>query len=261
MTLLSTITLILYAVASLIFVAYLFKRDDRVRKAGRYLTALTLVVHFATIGSYCVRGLHPLLGIGGILNLIAFFIALGYLLFGLRWRVGFAGAIALPLTMALVASGQITPRVAAAAGGAAMLGRLHLVLVAMGVTALFMAAVVAVAYLRQDRALRSSQLAILDQQGPALTTLDTVGLRLILVGAPLFLLAVITGVLWSLRLDGAVLRVEHLLSGVILVIFAVLIVARLTVGWRGRKAALLTLSGFGVTALVLAIYMVRRLLP
>ncbi|MBW2736008.1 MAG: cytochrome c biogenesis protein CcsA [Deltaproteobacteria bacterium] len=260
MPILSTITLILYALASVIFVIYLFKRDDRVRKGGRILTALTLVVHFGTIGSYCVRGLHPLLGIGGILNLIAFFIALGYLTLGLRWRVGFAGAIALPLTLALVVSGQIAPRVAAAGGASAMLGKLHLVLVAMGVTALFFAAVVAVAYLRQDRALRSSQLASLDQRGPALTTLDAIGLRLIVVGAPLFLLAVVTGVLWSLRLDGAVWRVEHLLSGVILVIFAVLIVARLTVGWRGRKAALLTLSGFSLTALVLAIYVARRLL-
>lgn len=260
MTMLSTITVILYGLAGLIFVAYLFKRDDRVRKAGRTLTALTLVVHFAAIGSFCVRGLHPLLGIGGILNMIAFFVALGYMLFGLRWRVGFAGAIALPLTFALVASGQITPRVAAAGGVSATLGKLHLVLVAMGVTTLFMAAIVAIAYLRQDRALRSSKLAILDQQGPALTTLDAIGLRLIMVGGPLFLLAVITGVLWSMRLDGAVLRIEHLLSGVILLIFAVLIIARLTVGWRGRKAALLTLSGFGVTAVVLAIYMLRRLL-
>ena len=40
--------------------------------------------------------------------------------------------------------------------------------------------------------------------------------------------------------------------------FAVLIVARVGAGWRGRRAAWLTLGGFGGTALVVAAYFLRH---
>jgi ABC-type uncharacterized transport system permease subunit len=36
-----------------------------------------------------------------------------------------------------------------------------------------------------------------------------------------------------------------------------LLVARMTAGWRGRKAALVTLAGFGTAMAVLLIYLFR----
>jgi ABC-type uncharacterized transport system permease subunit len=41
------------------------------------------------------------------------------------------------------------------------------------------------------------------------------------------------------------------------VAFGVLLVARLGAGWQGRRAAWLTLGGFGGTLLVLLAYIVR----
>ena len=49
-------------------------------------------------------------------------------------------------------------------------------------------------------------------------------------------------------------------AGIVWLIFAVLIGGRLTVGLRGRSAALLTLAGFGFTAVVLLIYVGRRVI-
>jgi ABC-type uncharacterized transport system permease subunit len=250
----------LYGVTSLIFFGYLFTRDERVSRAGRVTAAMVLVSHFATIGSYCVQGQHPLLGFPTLLNMSAFILVLAYLVFSMKWRLGVAGAVILPLAFALVVSGQLAPHGPPAGGVPMMLGKLHLTLVALGIAALALAAAVAVAYLRQDRALRRNQLAILDRKGPALTTLDTLSLRLTLVGFPLFLLAVVTGILWAARMPNmGSPRIEHFLSGGILVIFLALVVSRLTVGMRGRKAAWLTISGFVVTAVVLTIYMMRRM--
>ena len=257
---LSYLTIALYAVVSTVFVAYLFKRDDHLRALGRLLVLGLLAVHVAAIGSFCVRGVHPLTGLSSVLNLIAFVLMAAYWLIGLRVRMGVGGALVTPLAFCLVVSGQLTPAGPPIGGAPAVLGKLHLSLVAMGVAALALATVVSIAYLRLAALLRRNQLAVLDRGGPALTTLDGIGLRLTLIGAPLFLLAVITGLFWSAQLPGGLTwRVEHLLSGGILVLFGVLIVARLTVGWRGRKAALLTLASFTVTALVLAIYLARRL--
>ena len=39
--------------------------------------------------------------------------------------------------------------------------------------------------------------------------------------------------------------------------FAALLVARMTAGWRGRRAAILALAGFAACAAVLAIYVAR----
>jgi ABC-type uncharacterized transport system permease subunit len=252
-------SILLYGLTSLIYLAHLFTRADRIRQVGRLATALLLVVHFATIGSYCVNGFHPLVGVGGTLNLIAFLLLAGFLLVSLRWPLPVGGAVIVPLAMALVISGQITSRGPPPGGLPAALGKLHLTLVAMGVAALALASTVAVVYLRQNLALRRNQLLALDSSAPALTTLDTLSLRLTLVGFPLFLCAVITGVLWSQQL-GSGFRFEHLLAGVILLVYLVLMAARVTVGLRGRRAALLTLLGFAVTVAVLGIYVARRVL-
>lgn len=256
---LTLISIVLYGLTSLIYLGYLFTRADKIRRLGRVATALLLVVHFATIGSYCVNGFHPLLGVGGTLNLIAFLLLAGFLLVSLRWPLPVGGAVIVPLALALVISGQITSRGPPVGGLPAALGKLHLTLVAMGVAALALASTVAVVYLRQNLALRRNQLLALDSSAPALTTLDTLSLRLTLVGFPLFLCAVLTGVLWSQQLGQGV-RLEHLLSGVILLVYLVLMVARVTVGLRGRRAALLTLFGFAVTVAVLGIYVARRVL-
>lgn len=253
------LAIVLYGLTSLVYLAYLFNRSDRLRRYGRYLLLVVLAVHFATIGSYCVKGLHPLTGISTLLNMIAFMLTTGYLVVGMKWRLPVAGAVVVPLSLALVIAGQLTPQGPPLGAVPHVLGKLHLTLVAMGVTALALATAVAVVYLRQETSLRHNQLAALDRKAPALTTLDTLGLRLILVGFPLFLLAVLTGVFWSIKLGGG-FRVEHALSAAILLIYLVLLLSRLTIGLRGRRAAIMTLAGFATTALVLGIYLARRLL-
>jgi ABC-type uncharacterized transport system permease subunit len=43
------------------------------------------------------------------------------------------------------------------------------------------------------------------------------------------------------------------------IMYAVLLVARVTAGWRGRRAAIMTLGGFATSLTVLIIYFVRGL--
>jgi ABC-type uncharacterized transport system permease subunit len=76
-----------------------------------------------------------------------------------------------------------------------------------------------------------------------------------------FTLAIVTGALWVARL-GLVhhpedLRPEYLFAVAAWAAFAVLLVARIGAGWRGRRAAWLTLGGFGGTALVVGAYFLR----
>ena len=105
------------------------------------------------------------------------------------------------------------------------------------------------------------RISALYRRSPPLNTLDEIGRRLILVGFPIFTLAVGTGMIWLTRLPGqGGVRPEYLISGVTWLVFAAQILARLTMGWRGRRAAWTTVLGFCATVAVLAVYMVRRLM-
>ena len=256
------LTATFYGLTSAVFVANLLGRKEGLLNWGRWLLGATLVLHLAMIGNFCIEGLHPLMDASGALNLMAVFLSIGYLLTLLRWRLGAAGALIVPLAFALFLSGKLTPRGSLAPGEALAkrLGEVHLTLVALGVSAFALAAAVSLLYMLQESALRSNRLGALYHRTPSLTTLDDVGRRLTYVGFPIFTLAVLTGVLWMMRLSQhPSFRLEYAISGVIWLIFGSLIVGRKTVGMRGRRAAALTLVGFAATALVLVLYMGRRL--
>jgi len=81
-------------------------------------------------------------------------------------------------------------------------------------------------------------------------------------GFPIFTVAIVTGAMWVARLgvlrEQVTLRPEYLLAIATWVAFGVLLIARVGAGWRGRRAAWLTLGGFGGAMLVLVVYFLRH---
>ena len=67
------------------------------------------------------------------------------------------------------------------------------------------------------------------------------------------------GAVWTSRLGESLDRIEYLLAAVTWFAFATLLVMRQIYGWRGRRAARLTLAGFAAALAVLLIYLVRRM--
>ena len=134
------------------------------------------------------------------------------------------------------------------------LGQAHILLATLGVAVFAFAAVLAIVYLFQDRSLKRKQLERVMARGTPLETLDRLAHRCVSIGFPVFTLAIVTGAIWVARLGllhgRGTLRPEYLLAVGTWVAFAVLLVARVGAGWRGRRAAWLTLGGFGGTALV-----------
>ena len=53
-------------------------------------------------------------------------------------------------------------------------------------------------------------------------------------------------------------RPEYLLALATWVAFGILLIARLGAGWQGRRAAWLTVGGFGGAMLVLVVYFLRH---
>ena len=123
---------------------------------------------------------------------------------------------------------------------------IHTILAFLGDAAFAMAAGIGVMYLIQERYVKSKRLSGLFQKLPSLQSLDEINYRLISLGFPLLTLAIITGVIWANTAWGTYWRWDpkEVWSLITWLIYALVLHLRLTVGWRGKKAAGLSIIGF-----------------
>ena len=254
----------LYGLSLLLYLVFVFGRDEGAVRMARAALLAALAIHLGMIGYQCTGGYNPLRDLRGALSLTSWLLGAGFLALTHRRRMSVLGTFIAPLSLCLLLASRVTPQAAPAGGdvtGASRaLGNLHIFLSATGVAIFALAAAVGVIYLLQERALKLKQLGRLFRVAPPLTSLDAAGRVLILVGFPLYTLAVVTGVVWSIQLGGGGHHLAHAISLAVWVIFAALIGMRVAVGMRGRKAALLTIVGFIATVVVLLLYMLRRMM-
>ncbi len=101
-------------------------------------------------------------------------------------------------------------------------------------------------YLVQERHVKSKRINRLFLKMPSLQVLDDINYHLITLGFPLLSLAIITGVIWANTAWGTYWRWDpkEVWSLITWFIYALVLHLRLTLGWRGKKAAILSIIGF-----------------
>lgn len=274
---LTWVEIAVYALAATIYVGYLLGHSIRLGPSpdardgapeplrspavARAALAAAVSMHFADIGYRCVRGVNPISSTPEAVSLVAFLIAAGYLIASLRYQLAAAGAFAVPAALAALVLARVVPA-EADAPHMGTLGRAHILLAVVGVAVFALAAVLALLYLFEDRQLKRKRFDRLAGRGTPLATLDRLALQCVSIGFPIFTVAIVTGAIWVARLgllrQAFALRPEYALALVTWAAFGVLLIARVGAGWRGRRAAWLTLGGFGGAMLVLAAYFLRH---
>jgi ABC-type uncharacterized transport system permease subunit len=179
-----------------------------------------------------------------------------YLSASVRMRMPVVGALVVPVTMVLDVAARLSPS-HEPSRGISVLGAVHITLATAGVALFAVAAGGAVIYLIEERALKAHRAGRLFKRGPALATLDTLNQRCIIFGFPLFTVAVILGAVWGVQLHNELFTPQYSIAAAGWIMYAILLVARVTGGWRGRRAAIMTLGGFATSLTVLLIYFVR----
>jgi ABC-type uncharacterized transport system permease subunit len=249
----------LYGVAGALYTLFLVGVPARAAGAARATLALAFVAHMATIGARGVVGSHPVSTAGDATGFLAWIMVGAFLAAEWRRRLDAVGAFVAPVALVLVLVAYRSARGdAGGITGLGVLGRVHIVLAVVGASAFTLAAGLAVFYLLEERQLKRKHVGKLVKRGAALDTLDRYANRAVLVGFPVFSVAMVTGAIWQSRRAGG-LRLEYPIAILAWGAFAALLVARYTAGWRGRRAAVLTLLGFGATLAVLGLYMARRM--
>jgi ABC-type uncharacterized transport system permease subunit len=242
----------LYALGLLHSILVLVRHRQSVLGVALGAFRIAVVLHGVAIVDMAIASGRIVDNIYQTLSLCAFLVALVFLL--VEWRYKFAStSVALfPLVflMTLVAAME---RPVASWPDASVRGVwlvVHIVLVLAGYAALALTAVASVAYLIQERRLKTKQASALLERLPPLATLDNLISGSLGLGFAFITLGVVIGIMWAF-IESGTAWIGDAKINLSLVTWALLLVTmflRASAGWRGRKAALLSLTVLGCSA-------------
>ena len=133
----------------------------------------------------------------------------------------------------------------------------HIGLAFFGVTAFAFAAAVSVLYLVQARALKKNPSATLQRRLPPLVTVDKLAYRAILTGFPFYTLALFIGSVFAMSAENPSISASYWGAMFSWVVYGFVLHVRVSLGWRGRRAALLTILGLVGIIVALVQYSMR----
>lgn len=256
-TFLTIAVVTLYAASAVVYLAVMI--GDRPRweilgfgglVGGLLLHATSLVVTAAT------AGVGPLLNIAGGVSILALIIGLGFITLRGVYRLRSLGSFAVPLMVLLTAVAALAdPVLGAPAEWRGHILLVHIIAALAGTAAFALAAVTSVLYLFQERSLKQKKFGPLFNRLPSIDVLDKANVRLISIGFAVYTVAIALGGFFAWE-EAATLKVQYLFAMVSWVIYAGIIHARVTVGWRGKRAAMLTVLGVVGLGAVLSTYLV-----
>ncbi|MDP2168758.1 MAG: c-type cytochrome biogenesis protein CcsB [Thermodesulfovibrionales bacterium] len=243
------LALTFYLVAAVVGIIELY-RSSKVTSSGMFLVAgAGFFVHtLSIIYRYAVAGHLPISSPHEAASFFAWCIVLMFFIIEYHYRVGLLGSFIMPLVFLMMLSSSMLPREIKPLSPVlqSYWFGIHTLFAFLGNAAFALSFGMGIMYLLQERYVKSKHLGGLFRRLPSLQALDEINYRLITIGFPLFTLAIITGSLWADMAWGSYWRWDprEVWSLVTWLIYALILHARLLAGWRGRRAAVLTIMGF-----------------
>jgi len=238
-----------YFLATISGVIEIFRGKKATSKIALYLAAMGFLFHTGNIIIRYVQGGHiPVTNMHEATSFFSWCILLLFFFHEFRYKLGMLSSFIMPIVFLFMFSSSIFPReikVLSPALQSYWFG-IHVILAFLGDAAFAMACGIGIMYLIQERFVKSKRLGGLFQKLPSLQTLDEINYHLITLGFPLLTLAMITGVIWANSAWGSYWRWDpkEVWSLITWLIYALVLHLRLSIGWRGKKAAILSIAGF-----------------
>ncbi len=247
----------LYSLGLMHAILTLVRRREQLFRVALTAFGLGSVFHFVSIVEEgIVNNRCPITNFYETLSMCAFLIVVLYLFVQWRYKVESLSVAIFPLVFVMVLVATMGNPVSAWSSPVVRNAWLtvHIVLVLLGYAALLLTAVASLLYLFQERELKSKKPSKLYYRLPALGTLDDIISKAMAIGFVLITLAVIAGSTWAfIELKTAWIGQPKIaISFFTWFIYMVLVFLRTTAGWRGRKAAIMTVTVVGFSALTWA---------
>lgn len=243
------LTLTFYFAAAIIGVMELFKSTKTTTKLMLIVAGAGFVLHTINIvHRYAVAGYIPISNPHESTSFFTWCIVLIFFVMEFRYKVGLLGSFILPLVFVLMLTASTLSRdirPLAPVLQSHWFG-IHTVLAFLSNAAFAMAFGLGIMYLIQEHYVKSKHIGDLFGRLPSLQTLDHLNYRLITVGVPLLTLAMLTGMVWAEQAWGSYWNwdARQTWSLITWLIYISVLHARLVAGWRGKKAAMLSILGF-----------------
>jgi len=246
----------LYVAAALAYVGYLVRKSDGLGKAGTVLLIVGAALHTVSIAMIAVAlGRLPYLNLFEYMLMFTWGAAILYAVTETTTHNRTFGAFAMPVVvlfaflayrrpdgiqqsvMPALQSGWRVPHIASAI---------------MAYSAFLIAFIAAVMYLIRERA-ESTPESFWSVRLPALAALDRTIYRSIAFGFLMQTLLLITGAIWAQRAWSRYWGWDPKETWALItwLIYAAYLHTRVTMGWRGRRSAILALIGFAAVLLTL----------
>jgi cytochrome c-type biogenesis protein CcsB len=244
------LTLGFYLGGTIAYLVYLLSCHERTAWAGRLLLGVGFCSHGLTfVLRYIEAGYAPLVNLHESLSFFAWLVVGFFLLLRYRYKVEMLGAFVSPLALLLVIGAAALPKEILSLPPALRSWWLpiHVTFAFLGDAIFALAFCAGVAYLIQERLVKSKRAGALSGRLPSLEVLDEVNYRALTIGFPLLTIGIVTGAVWAEYAWGSYWSWDpkETWSLITWLLYAALLHQRLTIGWRGKKAAIMAIVGFG----------------
>jgi cytochrome c-type biogenesis protein CcsB len=249
MEFLNVLVILSYMIASAGYLAFLFLQKPYLHRVGFLMLLLGLILHTSLIGLGFVSSGHlPVGNLRDTLSFAAWAVAAVFLGVQLKFRLKVLGVYAMPfvaLIMLIVARLPNEPAQVPPIFKSFWLIS-HVTVIFIGEAAFALACGLGILYLLQENAIKTKKHRFFFRRLPSLDLLDTTGYACIVVGFTMLTLGLITGFVYAKSVWGRFWSWDpkEVWSGVTWLFYAVLLHERLTVGWRGRRSAIMAIVGF-----------------
>jgi cytochrome c-type biogenesis protein CcsB len=232
-----------YIISGFLYLLVTWIRKDFFGKAAYWTAALSLAIHTLAITFRGVAaGRLPLATMHEFVILFAWGIVMIYLFVQARFKIPLLGLLVLPLAVILLAyssalSQEIRPLMPALQSNWL---QFHVITAIISYGAFGVSFAVALLYLLKDR------IGNAIKGLPSLDKLENTLYSSIAFGFPLLTLVLITGAVWAEQVWGRWWSWDPKETWALItwIIYAIYLHARLTKGWRGKKAAWMAVVGF-----------------
>ena len=241
------LTMGLYFGGTLLFLVFLLHRSESLARVAVFVAGVGFFVHTVALGMTLVSTGHfPIMSFQYAMSFFAWGLVLVFLVVVLRHGLQVLGAFILPLAFLSLVSATLAPAEANVIAPVFQAVWIHVMLSILGTIGFAVAFVAGLMYLIQERLLKSKQFTGLFLKLPPLDFLDTLNQRSILFGFPLLTLGILTGAVSAQLTIGSYLswNPEQVWALITWVFYFVVLMGRVTAGWRAKRAAYLTVVGF-----------------
>ena len=226
--------------------------EERGRATKLLIAALCLhVVELLARGAEAGRaGGAPFVGLSGFMSLFSFLVGCVYLAMEYRYKIKPLGAFHLPVILVIQAAAAVfhSPMTTIPVLKTGHLFVLHVVPTIVAYAAFSVSFVSGVAFLLLQRQLKQKKFGLLMQNIPNLGLVERMNAAGVKIGLPLLTTGALAGTVMGYHCFGATYHwdLKNWVTLVIIVIYTLHLILRRFAGFRGRRAVIVSIVGYGV---------------